>query len=138
MPVLRLHRIVRFHAVHHYRHSEWSEAENERVFGELGRPHGHHYAVHVTLTGETEPGTGFLVDLPALDRLLEDYIRIPLDGGDLNALIPGVARGETQPSCEVLARWIWDRLDGSLPGRVRLERVQVWESEELGAEVAAG
>jgi 6-pyruvoyltetrahydropterin/6-carboxytetrahydropterin synthase len=137
MSVTRLHRVVRFHAVHHYRRADWSPEENARVFGELTRSHGHDYAVRVTVSGEPDPATGFLVDLTALDAVLDGEVRAVLHGSDLNQVLPGVSRGEEQPSCEVLARWVWSRIEGRLPAGTELERVQVWESDDLGGEVAS-
>ncbi len=137
MPVTRLHRVLRFHAVHRYERGDWSAEENARGFGELTRPHGHDYAIRVTVSGEPDPGTGFLVDLGALDAVLQGELRSVLHGSDLNELLPAVRQGGEQPSCEAVAHWAWSRIQGRLPPGVELERVQVWESDELGAEVAS-
>lgn len=81
-------------------------------------------------------GTGFVVDLSELDRILDREITGPLDGADLNVAIPEVAGGEVQPGTEALARIFFERLEPLIPGDARLERVRVAESEELAAEYA--
>jgi 6-pyruvoyltetrahydropterin/6-carboxytetrahydropterin synthase len=132
-----LHRIVRFYAQHRYGSPLRLEEENRSEFGDLAFAHGHEYAIRVSVSGEPAAGTGFVVDLPELDRALESVVA-PLRGRDLNEEIPEVRTGEIQPSCEALADWIWNQLEGRLPPGARLEGIQVWESETLGAEVLRG
>jgi 6-pyruvoyl-tetrahydropterin synthase len=84
------------------------------------------------------PGTGFVVDLPELDRILAREITERLDGADLNVAIPEVAGGEVQPGTEALARIFFERLEPLIPGEARLERVRVAESEGLAAEYGRG
>ena len=132
MDEARLIRTVRLRAVHHYRRAEWSEEENRRVFGEQTEPHAHDWRVEVHVAGPVDQATGWSVDLAALDsalaRVMEGW-----EGGDLNALVPEVARGEMTPSTENLARWLWARMAGRVPSPARLVEVRVFESGELGS-----
>src|SRR5262249_13601516 len=52
-----------FSAGHRYVVDDWSPAENERVFGRLTVPHGHNYALDVTVRGPIDPETGMVIDL---------------------------------------------------------------------------
>ena len=131
MPEAALDRTVRIRATHHYRRADWSEARNREAFGAVADPHAHDYAVTVTVRGPID-AHGFVVDLPGLDRLLAEEIGA-LDGGDLNALVPGVRAGRLQPSTEALARWLWERLEPRVAAPARLVRVRVAESPELAA-----
>lgn len=99
-------------------------------------PHGHNYRVEVTVGGEVDPETGFVVDLEGLDALLTEVIRRPLEQQDLNRVIPEVESGQMTPSTENLALWLWNRLYGRIPGSARLERLRVFESDTLAAEVS--
>lgn len=128
----RIIRTVAFRASHHYRRSEWSAEENRRVFGDQGHPHPHDWKVEVHLAGPVDPATGWCVDLDALDALLAS-VTAGWDGGDLNALVPPVARGEITPSTENLARWLFERLAPDVPGAARLLEVRVFESPWLGS-----
>jgi 6-pyruvoyltetrahydropterin/6-carboxytetrahydropterin synthase len=126
-------RTVRFRARHRYWRREWTDDENHRVFGEGVESHEHGYSLRVTLRGPIDGQTGFLVDLSALDALLEEVTR-PLDGGDLDVVIPEARDGEMMPTTECLARWFWQRLASRIPGTASLVRVRVDESDTLSAE----
>ena len=137
MPrTIALIRTIRFRATHHYSVKDWDEVRNRHAFGALVDPHPHDYVVTVEVEGEPDPITGFVVDLPFLDALLEEAVG-PLRGADLNQAIPEVAQGRAQPSTEFLARWIWDRLEPGMSGSARLRRVRVAESAELAGEVVS-
>jgi 6-pyruvoyltetrahydropterin/6-carboxytetrahydropterin synthase len=128
-------RVVHFHATHHYRRRDWSDEENARVFGALTEPHGHAFRVEVRVEGLPDPHTGFVVDLSELDRILREEVVEPLDGAHLNDRVPDFREGGLQPCTEALARWLGERIGRRLPAEVHLERIQVWESDDLGAEV---
>jgi 6-pyruvoyltetrahydropterin/6-carboxytetrahydropterin synthase len=131
-----LTRSVRFRAAHHYWQPAWSDAENRRVFGTNVEPHEHEYRVDVTVRGDVDPATGFLVDLAALDLAIEEVVG-PLRGRSLVDAIPEAADGRLLPSTESLARWFFHQLEGRLPGPARLQTVRVAESDTLAAEFPA-
>jgi 6-pyruvoyltetrahydropterin/6-carboxytetrahydropterin synthase len=130
-------RTARFKAAHHYRRPDWTEAENARVFGENVVPHEHEYGLEVTLAGEPDPRTGFLVDLPALDAVLEEIIG-PLRGSNLAHSIGGTRQEVWMPSTENLARWFYERLEPLIPKPARLVKVRISESDVLSAEFGEG
>lgn len=88
----------------------------------------------ITVTGPADPDTGVIVDLGALDAVLEREVRLPLDGSDLNKVLDEVARGDAVPGCEVIAGAIWRRVASALPDGVTLLRVTVSEDDTLEAE----
>jgi 6-pyruvoyl-tetrahydropterin synthase len=130
-----LERTLRVRAVHHYARPGWSPEQNRAVFGPVADPHAHDYVVTVTVRGPID-ADGFVVDLRALDDLLAREVGV-LDGGDLNGLVPEVRAGSLQPSTEAIARWLWERLEGRMPGTARLVHVRVAEGPELAAEYPA-
>ena len=130
-----LERTLRVHAVHHYARAGASHEANRVEFGAVAEPHAHDYVVTVTVRGAVD-ADGFIVDLGALDRVLADEVGA-LDGGDLNERIPEVRAGRLQPSTEVIARWLFDRLEPRVPGPARLVRVRVAEGPTLAAEYPA-
>ena len=137
MPI-RLERRFRFSASHLYRRPEWSEEENRRRFGKCSNlpGHGHNYRLFVTVTGEVDPATGFLVDLGALDELVRERVVEVLDHHHLNAVLPEFAAGGAIPSSESLLVWIARRLDGRFPEGVSLAKLRLEEDEDLAAEWA--
>lgn len=132
MDEARLIRTVRFHALHHYRRAGWPEAESRRVFGAQSEPHAHDWRVEIHVAGPVDPGTGWCVDLTLLDAAVAEVTR-GWDGGDLNALVAEVARGEITPSTENLARWLHARLADRVPPPAHVVEVRVFESDELGS-----
>lgn len=75
-----------------------------------------------------------LVDLTVFDRLLRAEIHDRFDHRHLNHDIPEFAFGRTIPTAEVIAEYIWNRLESRLPAGVRLARVRVQEAPHLYAD----
>ncbi|CAN5736421.1 6-carboxytetrahydropterin synthase [soil metagenome] len=128
-------RVIRFRATHRYGVATWSDAENAAAFGALSEPHEHAFRVEVSVEGISHPETGFVVDLPSLDRILLEEVTVPLDGTHLNDSVPEFRKGLVQPSTEALARWIGDRIRARISPPTHLRRVRVWESDDLAGEV---
>ena len=136
MPVAQLIRRVRFAAAHRYRRPDWSEEKNAEVFGLCARPnyHGHTYTCSVTVEGEVDPVTGFVMDLGKLDRVLEAEVVSRFDHRNINLDVPEFAEGKLVPTGENLARFIFERVQSAL-GAVRVRSVQIDEDESLSAVV---
>jgi len=132
---LLLERRYRFSAAHRYHRPEWSPEENWRRFGKCSYEpgHGHNYILVVRITGEPDPETGFLVDLPELDRVVEERVLESLDHRHLNDSVERFGPSGQIPSSENLVLWIRDRLLSSLPATVRLSALELRESDDLGA-----
>lgn len=135
MPSASLTRRVTFAAAHRYRRPDWSDEKNLEVFGSCSRPsyHGHNYACEVTVEGDIDPDTGFVVDLAALDTILREEISDRFDHRNINADVPEFADGKLIPSGENLARFIFARVQGRLHGGAAVTRVTVAEDATLSA-----
>ena len=134
-----LTRQVSFAAAHRYRRPEWSDEENQRVFGPCANPsfHGHSYRCDVTVTGEVDPVTGFAVDLALLDRVLATEVRDRFDHRNINVDVREFADGELVPTGENLARFIAERVQSALGSTVRVVRVTVADAATLSSPYAA-
>lgn len=130
---VRLERRFRFSASHLYRRPEWSEEENRARFGKCANlpGHGHNYRLYVTVEGEADPATGFIIDLGTLDGIVAAKIVDRLDHQHLNSVLPEFA--EKIPSSENLILWILAQLQDLPVVKLRLE-----EDEDLAAEWLAG
>ena len=130
---VRLERRFRFSASHLYRRPEWSEEENRARFGKCANlpGHGHNYRLFVTVEGEVDPRTGFIIDLGHLDNLVTAKVIDRLDHQHLNSALPEFA--EKIPSSEHLILWILAQLRELPVVTLRLE-----EDEDLAAEWLAG
>jgi len=132
MPSLT--RRVSFTATHRYWRSDWSDVRNEQHFGGATVPHAHDYACDVTVRGPIDADTGMLIDLGMLDRTLDREVRARFHDKRISAQVPEFADGKLIPTCENLARFIFERLAGSFSGSVRLASVIVREDETISAE----
>ena len=138
MASAELTRRITFAAAHRYRRPEWSDAENERVFGLCARAnyHGHTYTCDVTVRGEIDAKTGFAVDLGALDRILAAEVRDRFDHRNINQDIPEFADGKLVPTGENLARVIFVRVADALKTAgvsAKLTQVTVAEDATLSS-----
>lgn len=131
-----LTRVVGFRAVHRLHRSDWTEEQNRAAFGPLADPpgHSHDYQCAVTVCGRADPPMAMVIDLPLLDRILDDEVVKPFDGKNVNLDIPAFADGRTIPTCEAIAAYIFSRVAPRLPAEVTLERVRVLEDPALYAD----
>lgn len=130
-----LERLYRFSAAHLYRRPEWSEEENRRRFGRCSQVpgHGHNYRLTVRVAGEPDVQSGFVVDLPALDRCVGERVLEAVDHRHLNEALEEFGSGGLVPSSENLVLWIHARLDGALPPGCRLVGLRLAEDDDLAA-----
>lgn len=131
-----LSRVVGFRALHRMYRADWSEARNRDVFGALADPpgHPHDYRCVVTVAGPLDPSRGMIMDLAALDRILDEEVVRRFDGRNLNEDVPEVADGRRLPTCETIAAHVFALISARLPGGVRLERVRILEDPTLYAD----
>jgi 6-pyruvoyltetrahydropterin/6-carboxytetrahydropterin synthase len=125
-----LTRKAEFSASHFYHNPEFSAEENRRLFGKCNNPngHGHNYTLEVTVKGQVDALSGFVVDLKELKAVLEREVLSAMDHRFLNKEVPEFAR--TIPTTENLAIAIWKRLRPKLE-RAALHRVRVYETPDL-------
>ncbi|HXY67796.1 MAG TPA: 6-carboxytetrahydropterin synthase, partial [Gemmatimonadales bacterium] len=69
-PQVVVTRRAHFNAAHRLHNPAWSDAENARVFGPCANPnaHGHNYNLDVSVAGEVDPATGYVIDIDVLKR----------------------------------------------------------------------
>jgi len=124
-------RKIHFCAAHRLYDSSLSPEANEDRFGECAHQHGHNYLLEVTFAGRPDERTGMVVHLSDLDRTARERVVDLLDHKNLNEDVD-VFRNVV-PTVEMLAKYVWDRLDGSMP-EARLHRVRVYEEDTFFAD----
>ncbi|HUR37257.1 MAG TPA: 6-carboxytetrahydropterin synthase [Terriglobales bacterium] len=131
--MIYLTRRADFSASHYYHNPAFTPEENQRVFGKCCNlnGHGHNYILEVTVKGEVDVKTGFVVDLKDLKQLIEREVTDAMDHRHLNKEVPEFK--ELIPTTENLAIVIWNRLQPRLK-MAQLHRVRVYESEDLYAD----
>src|SRR5574341_2522717 len=126
MPRCVVTRRVHFNAAHRLWNPAFSAAENERVFGVCTNPnyHGHNYNLDVSVDGDIDPATGYVLDINRLKRIVEEGVVRHLDHKNLNLDVPWFR--DVNPSTENIAVVCWQVLEPVFrPARLR--RVRVWE-----------
>ena len=125
-----------FSAAHRLALPELSLEENTQIYGKCARPngHGHNYHLEVSVTGEMDARTGMIVDLTALQKVIEDYVVEPFDHTFLNKDIPYFA--EIVPTAENIAFYISQLLQEPISQLgVELEKVKLIESPNNSCEI---
>jgi 6-pyruvoyltetrahydropterin/6-carboxytetrahydropterin synthase len=133
-----LTRRATFSASHYYWNEAWSASRNEQVFGRCANRngHGHNYTLEVTVAGEPDPVTGFVVDLKWLKGVMERQVLAVYDHRHLNLEVAEFKEGKLIPTTENIAIAAWKRLESQVNGAggARLSRVRVYETPEIFAE----
>lgn len=126
--MIRISRRVHFSAAHRLGRDDWSQAQNEEVFGQCASPnwHGHNYELDVVVEGRINPDTGFVFDLKQLRELVERVVLQDIDHRNLNLDVAWL-RG-INPTTENLVVAIWNRLEPDMPAGVRLAQLVLWET----------
>jgi 6-pyruvoyltetrahydropterin/6-carboxytetrahydropterin synthase len=123
-------RRERFNAAHRLFREDFTDEQNMEIFGKCSNPnwHGHNYELFVTVKGEINNQTGFLVNLKRLSRIIRENIIVQLDHKNINIEVKFM-EGKLA-STENLAVGIWEELDQKIKQLgADLHCVKVVESE---------
>jgi len=133
MPIVYVTRKVHFNAAHRLHNPDKTEAWNRALYGKCNNPnwHGHNYSLEVTVAGEPDPETGYVLDLGLLKEILRERVLDPCDHANLNLDVPFM-KG-ILPTTENFVVAIWHQLVDALPSG-RLHAVRLYETERNMAE----
>jgi len=135
----RVTRLYRFSASHRLHSARFSEDENTRLYGKCNNPfgHGHNYVLEVTAEGPVDRGTGLILRLAELDRLVRDRVLNLFEDRNINLDVPQFR--DLVPTTENIAKVISDLLreywESYVSGASRLVRVHVQETDRNGFEI---
>jgi 6-pyruvoyltetrahydropterin/6-carboxytetrahydropterin synthase len=129
-PIVEITHVAEFSASHRLHNPALSAAENRELYGICNNEngHGHNYVVEVSVRGPVGDGTGMVMDLNRLSRLIDQHLIQPVEHRHLNfdvAFLAGVI-----PTAENVAVAFWREFEPALapfPG-ARLTRIRVSES----------
>ncbi len=123
-------RRERFNAAHKLYREDWTAEKNTQTFGKCANPnwHGHNYELFVTIKGEINPETGFVIDLKDLKKIITQQIIEPLDHKNIS-LDVDFMKGKLA-STEVLAIEIWHQLKPHIEQYgAQLHSIKLYETE---------
>ena len=120
---VKVSRKAHFNAAHRLYRPDWSAAQNQEVFGLCNNPnyHGHNYELIVSVTGEIDPVTGYVMDMKVLKDLIKSEVEVAFDHKNLNVEVPEFKT--LNPTAENIAVVIYDKLKPHLDTSMELEVV---------------
>lgn len=107
---------------------DWSNAQNDEVFGLCNNPnfHGHNYDLHVKVTGEVDPETGYVIDLKILKDIIREEVTDRFDHKNLNLDVPDFK--DLNPTAEHIAYVAYNRIRAKLDAKFDLQ-IRLFETE---------
>ena len=120
-------RRAHFNAAHRLYRKDWSDDKNNQVFGLCNNPnyHGHNYELIVSVTGEIDPDTGYVIDMKILKELIKTEIEDCFDHKNLNLDVPEFQ--DLNPTAENIVVVIYYKLRNKLSQSLDLE-VELYET----------
>ncbi|MEP7176420.1 MAG: 6-carboxytetrahydropterin synthase [Gemmatimonadales bacterium] len=127
MPRCRVTRRVHFNAAHRLHNPAASDAWNQATYGVCNNPnyHGHNYELDLSVEGDIDPRTGYVMDLNHLKELAQDRLLRHLDHTNLNLDVPWFR--DLVPTSENIALVCWRELRAALPPALTLS-LRLWET----------
>ena len=117
-----------FCASHKYGNNDWSKEKNLEVFGKDYNTHGHNYILEVSVTGPIDPGSGWLIDLQELNKLVKKNVVGVLDHSQIEIDVEWF-QGK-QPSSENILIWAWGKISPGIKDG-KLQRLRLVETHSI-------
>lgn len=135
--MLYLTRRETFNAAHKLHIAEWSDEKNRSVFGKCSNRnwHGHNYTLFVTVAGQPDPVTGFVMDAKMLSNIMKEEVVDQVDHRNFNLDIDWIPK-TVQPTTENLLILFWKQMESRInaAGGASLYCVRLHETENIYAE----
>jgi len=133
--MIYLTRRERFCAAHRMFREEWSDEENQRIFGKCSNPnwHGHNYSLWVTIKGEPTAEYGFVMNINILKQIILENIINKIDHKNINLEVDFM-NGKIATT-ENIAVAIWNELNPFIENSgAKLHCVKIEETENNSIE----
>ncbi len=121
MPKVTVHRKAHFNAAHRLYNNEWTDSRNSEIFGKCANPnyHGHNYDLIVSVTGQIDEKTGFVMDMKVLKKLIRTEIEDCFDHKNLNEEVEEFKT--LNPTAENISVIIWNKLRSKIDSNLELK-----------------
>ena len=126
-------RKAHFSAAHRLFNPAFTDEQNQAIFDKCNNlhGHGHNYEIEVTVAGNPDPQTGYVIDLKKLSELIEEIILTKVDHKHLNFDVPELEG--IIPTAENIALVFWSMLEPKIT-EGKLYKIRVAESDNNFAE----
>ena len=120
-------RKAHFNAAHRLHNKNWTDEKNQKIFGKCNYQnyHGHNYELIVSVTGEINPETGYVIDMGELKKIIKNEVEERLDHKNLNLDVPHFSN--TIPSAENICIYIYNILRNNIDTQFKLS-VRLYET----------
>lgn len=121
-------RKAHFNAAHRLHNPDWSEEKNREIFGKCNNPnfHGHNYVLEVKIIGDTDPQTGYVMDIKELKEIIKSEVTDKYDHKNLNLDVTDFTN--LNPTAENIAAVIYRNIKNRLEQNFEL-KVRLYETE---------
>jgi 6-pyruvoyltetrahydropterin/6-carboxytetrahydropterin synthase len=133
---VKVSRKEHFNAAHRLYNPDWTDEQNDKVFGKCNNPnfHGHNYELIVSLIGEIDPATGYVYDLKELSDIIKENVLLKLDHKNLN--LDTEYFHSLNPTAENIVLVIWRILRQKIDPKFEL-KITLYETERNFVEYPA-
>lgn len=116
-----VYRKAHFNAAHRLCRKDWTDEQNQRVFGKCNNPnfHGHNYELIVGVTGHIDPETGYVIDIKELADVIYEEVEVAFDHKNLNLDV--VDFFDLNPTAENISVVIWNKIRSRIKSELELE-----------------
>ena len=103
-------RRAHFNAAHRLYRKDWDDEKNFQVFGKCSNPnfHGHNYELNVSVTGQIDPETGYVIDIKTLKDIIKTEVEDAFDHKNLNVEVEVFKN--LNPTAENIAVVIYNKI----------------------------
>lgn len=131
-----VYRKEHFNAAHRLFNPSWTDERNDAVFGKCNNKnyHGHNYELIVKVIGETNPDTGYVIDMKLLSDLVKEFVLKRFDHKNFNLDIAEFKN--LNPTAENIAKVIWHILRDKIEEKLEL-KILLYETERNFVEFPA-
>ena len=121
-------RKAHFNAAHRLYRKDWSDEKTQEVFGICSNPnyHGHNYDLVVSVTGEDDETTGYVIDIKTLKDIIKEEVEDRFDHKNLNLDVAEFS--DLNPTAENIVMVIYNLIKPRLKPEHALE-VTLYETE---------
>ena len=130
--MIYLTKQYKFCAAHKYWNKDWSDQKNIEVFDEDVKVHGHNYTLSITVKGEINNDSGFIVDIKKLNKIISQYIINIFDHSQIEKDIDWFKN--KQPSTENMLVFMWTEIVDRIPSGAILHCIKLRETPTIFSE----
>ncbi|WP_040278949.1 6-pyruvoyl trahydropterin synthase family protein [Psychroserpens damuponensis] len=114
-------RKAHFNAAHRLYRKDWSFDKNDEIFGKCNNPnyHGHNYDLIVSVTGEIDQETGYVIDMKVLKDIIKSEVEDAFDHKNLNVDVPEFKT--LNPTAENIVVVIYNKIKPKLDANLDVE-----------------